>query len=177
MIQACKTNYRGSGKWAGIARALNAIGEVVNSFTGDRGVDVHMQGGRVVFSGAGGGGGVSIGPLSLRTRLVGSATAHVSAGTVRAHGVAIWRVADQDVVLTAATSWVVVQIAAGTSTGSTVPIVVMESEPPIDSVSFLRIPLAVFERTSDDPPRFRYGLDGAGLLHPGGDIHLAAPLR
>ena len=67
-MQALKTNYKGKGKWASVAKALNQIGSVINSMIGFGGIDVAFVGNEIRITGAG---AVARGSFSGRVYLGG----------------------------------------------------------------------------------------------------------
>lgn len=58
-MQILRTDWKGLGKFAGVAKALNAIGRIINDIVGENGIEAEYRGGRLVISsdGRGGGGG------------------------------------------------------------------------------------------------------------------------
>lgn len=51
MLNIAKMNYRGKGKWAAVAAALNEHGRILNTMRGEGGVSVEQAGRDLVFRG------------------------------------------------------------------------------------------------------------------------------
>lgn len=57
MLQVCRTDYTGKGKYRQIADALNHIGEVLNNLVGEDGVEIYAAGNQIRVRAAAGKGG------------------------------------------------------------------------------------------------------------------------
>ena len=52
MLNLLRTDYTGRGRWKTIANALNAIGQAINSLTGETGIEVYESAGEIRISGS-----------------------------------------------------------------------------------------------------------------------------
>jgi len=173
MMQILRTDWTGRGKWGAVARAINAIGRLVNDIQGENGIDVEYRGGRLVVSGSGnsGGPGFPWEKLAFGWRLAfdsgtGNTTCTIFPGAIRIHGVATVRLGvATDVVLTSSPSWVYLQ---RNRAGGGITVHVSATDPD-STAGLLRIPLYRFDGT----PGSSYKL---GHIARMGDVHFDSPM-
>jgi hypothetical protein len=171
-MRLLRTDYRGRGRWAVVAKAFNAIGECFNRIEGENGVDVYQVGGVLRISGAGDGGTASAFPwhkLAFGYSLSGT-TCTIYPGAIRLHGLAIYPLTEAtDVTLTGSEPYVYLSIAVNAATG-TAPTVAVSASEPVSTASTLRIPLFTFTLISGS----NYAMQD---IHNLGDINNFAVLR
>lgn len=182
-MQILRTDWKGNGKFASVAKALNSIGRLINDMFGENGIEVEYRGGRLVISSDGRGGGGGSFPwnlfafgFSLRTAGAddetydeGATVCAIQPGAIRIHGVGIYKMDAKAEVDFAGMSapWVYATMLRG---GGPVSVGVSSSEPESNTTT-LKVPLFQFNRTE----RGNYVLPEGGAHHVG-DINFDTPL-